>query len=217
MNIYHISGVSGSGKTTLLLKLKNKLGNKVVFIDTDKIFDKNGIDLLNSSKYKNISTDSQRKSFIKLLTKYNDQDAFYKITQARAENKDVIIIGHTLFGKSNPIHYADYGYYIDISPQTVYERLNSRHLAELCQYKSAIISAQKEGKSDLYISFLILFKFKIRNEGDFPTPYNKIENMINDDIKFYKKQKYNIFSADKIYKDIAASAAERPGLRPGPY
>jgi uridine kinase len=196
--IIHIIGVSGSGKTTLGNKLRAKIKNSVV-IDTDDIDDKNAIDIIEDTKYNSYFCEKKLNKFFDLKEKMNYNDVKKIIKQCEDNNKILIFIGLSFYGKADPTNYADYKYFIDIDPEDNFRYVTSRNIDDICKECKNLKLLMKKEKNPYKLQMLILHKYKIR--GGF-RHMNQIVNNIDFFKKNARKEKYKIMSSNDIYDDI---------------
>jgi uridine kinase len=196
--IIHIKGVSGSGKSTLGNKLQKAIKNSVV-IDTDDIDDKNAVDIIGNKKYNSYFCEKKINKFFDLRAKMNFNDVKKIIKQCEDNNKILIFVGLSFYGKADPINYANYKYFIDIDPEDNFRFATSRNIGDICRECKNLKSLMKKETNPYKIQMLILHKYKIR--GGF-RQMNQIVNNINFFKEKAKNEKYKLMSSDDIYYDI---------------
>ena len=187
-----ISGVSGSGKTTLGNKIKEKYKD-VVVIDTDDIYDSAFIELYEKNKkFKKIIKNNKGNP-----QKMHDSFAMKKRDEIIKKNKDKNIIFVGLTVPFDDIKHT--GFFIDISLDTNYRRVNIRTLHDICNQSSSL-KKMYESTEPKYIDLLALFKYGIRHK--FPIDFDMFKKIYNTMRKEAKKKGYKIMSPDKIMKEV---------------
>ena len=196
--IIHIKGVSGSGKTTLGNKLRKEIKNSIV-IDTDDIDDKNATEIIEDKKYNSYFSEKKINKFYDLKAKMNYNDVKKIIKQCEDNNKTLIFVGLSFYGKADPINYADYKYFIDINPEDNFRYVTTRNIDDFCKECKNLKSLMKKETNPYKLQMLILHKYKIRGGL---RQMNQLVSNINFFKKKAKKEKYKIMSSSDIYDDI---------------
>jgi shikimate kinase len=142
MTIIRIDGVPGSGKTTALniLVEKNKINSNAIFVDVDDIADATIVTLL-----KKHFTEDELSNFINIESKISNdfwldffseehemnKDALEKLVQeANEKSKHLVLVG-CILEDQEIMGFASKKYFIQISPEKLYNQLNSRTLEQI--------------------------------------------------------------------------------------
>ena len=128
---------------------------------------------------------------------YNDVKKIIK--QCEDNNKTLIFVGLSFYGKADPINYADYKYFIDINPEDNFRYVTTRNIDDFCKECKNLKSLMKKETNPYKLQMLILHKYKIRGGL---RPMNQLVSNINFFKKKAKKEKYKIMSSSDIYDDI---------------
>lgn len=177
--------------------MSKKIKNSVI-IDTDDIDDKNAVDIIEDKKYDSYFCEDLTK-FFDLKAKMNYADVKKIIKYCKDNNKILIFVGLSFYGKADPTNYAEYKYFIDITPEDNFRYVTSRNIDDICKECKNLKLLMKKHKNPYKIQMLILHKYKIR--GGF-RHMNQIISNINFFKKKAKKEKYKLLSSDDIYNDI---------------
>ena len=180
--IIHVAGPSGSGKSTLGSKLK-ELPNTLV-IDTDDIDDETMIKDKPKSSENRIKINLKK---IKTIIKKN-------------KHKNIIILGISFFGECDPMHYSDYGFFINIDLERLYKQYVTRTINDLCNNKEAILELVETNHSE--VSDIASHLYKIRNVLDLD-----FDNFSNNTKRFAQRYMdkhvgYKAMSSKRIYNEI---------------
>jgi shikimate kinase len=187
--LIHISGASGSGKSSLGARIKELKRFEV--IETDDINDRHALGLIRKHEL--------TRSKVKQL----DTQQFAKLIQR--SKRDVVIVGRIIDMSSVRKLIGEHkfhGFYLDVDADTVFRRLNTRHIELIRDRATEMIALLRSRKYSVdEIEALFLHEFEIRRS--MPTFADAVKRGIAEDIRLAKKEKYRILKPDQILKQLA--------------
>jgi len=199
--IIHISGISGSGKNYLLEKIKIYFrgNNKILYIDSDEIWNKESEKILNNFKILDNEIEIGKK--LDYLSNKKTTEEIDKILENNKNNyKMIIIVGHTYkIFKNNKYNFEKY--YINENKNIVYKRLMKRNFENFLINKDYVMQILNDDNiNNIMKPFYI--RLKIRNMAPFPCNFLEFQDIYEDFLEMYKQQNYNILSQDEIFNLI---------------
>jgi hypothetical protein len=201
----HISGFSGSGKNYLSNKIKNYMDTnhknlKILYIDSDDIWDKNSYDILKNFDFNNID-EYEIGQKLNFLSNSKTTEYINNLISNNSSNYDIIIIfGHTYQISDNNTDNFEL-YYINENTDIIYKRLMKRNLSNFILHKDYIFNILDNDNINIIMKPFYI-RFKIKNVAPFPCSYNEFYEVAEYFMENYKKQNYLILSQNEIFNKI---------------
>ncbi len=178
-----ITGTPGSGKTTLGKKIAHLPNVKVVELD----------DIQDEIMLQNIDITSEDIKQEILL-----QDSIQKIIDKSTPNEILVFVG---LMNDYLIHRVDYKFMINLDLDTIYERVNIRHLQIINDHYYDIQKLIKDKKyTPEQKDKLLLYKYKLRSQ--FPQTKKNLSGILETFIYYAINDHFEILTIDQIYKKI---------------
>ena len=196
----HIGGTPGSGKTYLGKQLKSKYSNLKV-IDTDQLKDRfiekpieENMEIMEKlAKFK--ATGKKSKTQINLEKKYEQNYTNYivnKFNKLHQQKQKYLLVGHFFMFDDYHIDIpTNHKVFLDVDNKTLFSRRNGRLIKDIVNNKSYFTDLVNEGEEFWNYNYLWSF-----------TDLKDISKQHSNTKKYYKKNKYQAVSEDKIYEIV---------------